>query len=110
MFPPDQAAAMAVKEDFRCTRRMTRRSGASGGRGGGEIGGRNNASWEDPAGKARIGCMNRQVDLVAIGDRFGTRANAMVAQEINDKGITLIRTAQRCRSPPARRERSTCRC
>ena len=42
--------------------------------------------------KARLGLhMNRQVDVAAIAETFGTRAHAQVAQEINDRGITLIK-------------------
>jgi len=42
--------------------------------------------------KARLGLhMNRQVDPAGIAAKFGTRAHAQVAQEINDRGITLIR-------------------
>ena len=42
--------------------------------------------------KARLGLhLNRQVDVAAIAEKFGTRANAQVAQEINDRGLTLIK-------------------
>jgi len=42
--------------------------------------------------KARLGLhLNRQVDVAAIADRFGTRAHAQIAQEINDRGLTLIK-------------------
>jgi beta-N-acetylhexosaminidase len=42
--------------------------------------------------KARLGLhVNRQVDPAGIAAKFGTRAHAQVAQEINDRGITLIR-------------------
>jgi beta-N-acetylhexosaminidase len=42
--------------------------------------------------KARLGLhVNRQVDIAAIAETFGTRAHAHVAQEINDRGITLIK-------------------
>ncbi len=42
--------------------------------------------------KARLGLhVNRQVDPAGIAAKFGTRAHAEVAQEINDRGITLIR-------------------
>jgi beta-N-acetylhexosaminidase len=42
--------------------------------------------------KARLGLhVTRQVDPAGIAANFGSRAHAQVAQEINDKGITLIR-------------------
>ena len=42
--------------------------------------------------KSRLGLhVNRQVDPARIAEKFGTRAHAQVAQEINDRGITLIR-------------------
>ena len=42
--------------------------------------------------KARLGLhLNRQVDVAAIAEKFGTRANAQIAQEINDRGLTLIK-------------------
>lgn len=42
--------------------------------------------------KARLGLhVKRIVDVEAIAGKFGTRAHAAVAQEINDRGITLIR-------------------
>jgi beta-N-acetylhexosaminidase len=42
--------------------------------------------------KARLGLhVNRQIDPAGIAAKFGTRAHAEVAQEINDRGITLIR-------------------
>jgi len=42
--------------------------------------------------KARLGLhVNRQVDPAGIAAKFGTRAHAAVAQEINDRGITLIK-------------------
>ena len=42
--------------------------------------------------KARLGLhVNRQVDPAGIAAKFGTRAHAQVAQEINDKGLTLIK-------------------
>ena len=74
---------------------MTRRSGASrrpwrrGRLGAAQI----DASVERILrAKARLGLhLNRQVDVAAIAERFGTRANAQVAQEINDRGLTLIK-------------------
>ena len=42
--------------------------------------------------KARLGLhVNRQVDVAAIAEKFGTRAHAQIAQEINDRGLTLIK-------------------
>ena len=42
--------------------------------------------------KARLGLhVNRQVDPAGIAAKFGSRAHAEVAQEINDRGITLIK-------------------
>jgi len=42
--------------------------------------------------KARLGLhVNRHVDPAGIAAKFGSRAHAQVAQEINDKGITLIK-------------------
>ncbi len=42
--------------------------------------------------KARLGLhVNRQVDPAGIAAKFGTRAHAEVAQQINDRGITLIK-------------------
>ena len=42
--------------------------------------------------KARLGLhVNRQVDPAGIAAKFGSRAHAQVAQEINDRGLTLIR-------------------
>ena len=42
--------------------------------------------------KARLGLhVNKQIDPAGIAAKFGTRAHAEIAQEINDKGITLIR-------------------
>jgi beta-N-acetylhexosaminidase len=42
--------------------------------------------------KTRLGLhLNRQVDTAAIAEKFGTRAHAQVAQEINDRGLTLIK-------------------
>jgi beta-N-acetylhexosaminidase len=42
--------------------------------------------------KARLGLhVDRQVDPAGIAATFGTRAHAEVAQQINDRGITLIK-------------------
>jgi beta-N-acetylhexosaminidase len=42
--------------------------------------------------KARLGLhANRQVDPAGIAAKFGSRAHAQIAQEINDKGITLVK-------------------
>ena len=42
--------------------------------------------------KARLGLhVTRQVDPAGIAAKFGSRAHAQVAQEINDRGITLIK-------------------
>ena len=42
--------------------------------------------------KARLGLhVTRQVDPAGIAAKFGTRAHAEIAQQINDRGITLIK-------------------
>jgi beta-N-acetylhexosaminidase len=42
--------------------------------------------------KARLGLhVSRMTDVAAIAPKFGSRAHAAVAQEINDRGLTLIR-------------------
>jgi beta-N-acetylhexosaminidase len=42
--------------------------------------------------KARLGLhVNRQTDVMAVADRFGGRAHAAVAQEINDRALTLLK-------------------
>jgi len=49
--------------------------------------------------KARLGLhVTRTVDTGAIAGKFGTRAHAAVAQEINDRGITLLKD-ERSRVP-----------
>ena len=98
MFSHDKAAAMAVKAgvdfvlhspDDDAAFRGIKAAVAAGEISEAQI----NASVERILrAKARLGLhVNRQVDVAAIADRFGTRAHAQVAQEINDRGITLIR-------------------
>jgi beta-N-acetylhexosaminidase len=98
MFSHDKAAAMAVKAgvdfvlhspDDDAAFRGIKAAVAAGEIGESQI----NASVERILrAKARLGLhLNRQVDVAAIADRFGTRANAQVAQEINDRGLTLIK-------------------
>jgi beta-N-acetylhexosaminidase len=98
MFSHDKAAAMAVKAgvdfvlhspDDDAAFRGIKAAVEAGEIGESQI----NASVERILrAKARLGLhLNRQVDVAAIAEKFGTRANAQVAQEINDRGITLIR-------------------
>jgi len=98
MFSHDKAAAMAVKAgvdfvlhspDDDAAFRGIKAAVAAGEISESQV----NASVERILrAKTRLGLhVNRQVDVAAIADRFGTRANAQVAQEINDKGVTLIK-------------------
>ena len=98
MFSHDKAAAMAVKAgvdfalhspDDDAAFRGIKAAVAAGEISESQI----NASVERILrAKARLGLhLNRQVDVAAIAERFGTRANAQVAQEINDRGLTLIK-------------------
>ena len=98
MFSHDKAAAMAVKAgvdfvlhspDDDAAFRGIKAAVAAGEIGESQI----NASVERILrAKARLGLhLNRQVDVAAIAEKFGTRANAQVAQEINDRGLTLIK-------------------
>lgn len=42
--------------------------------------------------KARLGLhVNRTTDVSAVAEKFGTRAHAQVAQEINDRALTLVK-------------------
>jgi len=42
--------------------------------------------------KARLGLdVNRKTDVSVVAEKFGTRAHAQVAQEINDRALTLIK-------------------
>jgi beta-N-acetylhexosaminidase len=98
MFSHDKAAAMAVKAgvDFvlHSPDDDAAFSGIKAAVAAGEISeAQVNASVERILrAKARLGLhLRRQVDVAAIAERFGTRANAQVAQEINDRGITLIK-------------------
>ena len=98
MFSHDKAAAMAVKAgvdfvlhspDDDAAFKGIKAAVAAGEIGESQI----NASVERILrAKARLGLhLNRQVDVAAIAEKFGTRANAQVAQEINDRGLTLIK-------------------
>ena len=98
MFTHDKAAAMAVKAgadfvlhspDDDAAFRGIKAAVAAGEISEAQV----NASVERILrAKARLGLhVNRQVDVTAIADRFGTRAHAQVAQEINDRGLTLIK-------------------
>jgi beta-N-acetylhexosaminidase len=98
MFTPDKAAAMAVKAgvDFvlHSPDDDAAFKGIKAAVAAGEISeAQVNASVERILrAKARLGLhMNKQVDTAAIATKFGTRAHAQVAQEINDRGITLIK-------------------
>jgi len=45
--------------------------------------------------KARLGLhVNRTTDVSAVAEKFGTRAHAQVAQEINDRALTLVKDAR----------------
>ena len=98
MFSHDKAAAEAVKAgvdfvlhspDDGAAFRGIKAAVAAGEIGEAQV----NASVERILrAKARLGLhVNRQVDPGRIAERFGTRAHAEIAQEINDKGITLIK-------------------
>ena len=98
MFSHDKAAAMAVKAgvdfvlhspDDDAAFKGIKAAVAAGEISESQI----NASVERILrAKARLGLhLNRQVDVAAIAEKFGTRANAQVAQEINDRGLTLIK-------------------
>ena len=98
MLTPDKAAAQAVKAgadfvlhspDDDAAFRGIKAAVAAGEISDAQI----NASVERILrAKARLGLhVNKQVDPAGIAAKFGTRAHAEIAQEINDKGITLIR-------------------
>ena len=98
MFSHDKAAAMAVKAgvdfvlhspDDDAAFKGIKAAVAAGEIDASQI----NASVERILrAKARLGLhLNRQVDVAAIAEKFGTRAHAQVAQEINDRGLTLIK-------------------
>ncbi len=98
MFPPDKAAAMAVKAgvdfvlhspDDDAAFRGIKAAVEAGEISEAQI----NASVERILrAKARLGLnVSRTTDVAAIATTFGTRANAAVAQEINDRGLTLIK-------------------
>ena len=98
MFSHDKAAAMAVKAgvDFvlHSPDEDAAFKGIKAAVAAGEVDeSQINASVERILrAKARLGLhLNRQVDVAAIAEKFGTRANAQVAQEINDRGLTLIK-------------------
>ena len=98
MFSHDKAAAMAVKAgvdfvlhspDDDAAFRGIKAAVAAGEISESQI---NTSVERILRAKARLGLhLNRQVDVAAIAEKFGTRAHAQAAQEINDKGITLIK-------------------
>jgi beta-N-acetylhexosaminidase len=111
MFSHDKAAAQAVKAGVDFVLHSPDDDAAFNGIraavAAGEIGeAQLNASVERILrAKARLGLhVNRQVDPAGIAEKFGTRAHADVAQEINDKGITLIRDERSHVPLPAPRE------
>jgi len=98
MFTPDRAAAMAVKAgvdivlhspDDDLAYKGIKAAVTSGEISEAQV----NASVERILrAKARLGLhLNRITDVAAIAPKFGTRAHAQVAQEINDRGLTLIK-------------------
>jgi beta-N-acetylhexosaminidase len=98
MFPPDRAAAMAVKAgvdivlhspDDDLAFKGIKAAVTSGEISEAQV----NASVERILrAKARLGLhLNRVIDMAAIAPKFGSRAHANVAQEINDRGLTLIK-------------------
>ena len=98
MFPPDKAAAMAVRAgadfvlhspDDDAAFRGIKAAVTAGEISEAQI----NASAERILrAKARLGLhVNRETDVAAVAGKFGTRAHAAVAQEINDRALTLIR-------------------
>jgi beta-N-acetylhexosaminidase len=98
MFTPDRAAAMAVKAGVDFVLHSPDDDAAFGGIKAavtsGEISeAQINASVERILrAKARLGLhLNRTTDVAAIAPTFGSRAHAAVAQEINDRGLTLIK-------------------
>ena len=98
MFSHDKAAAMAVKAGVDFVLQSPDDDAAFKGIKAAVAAGEVNASQINASverilrAKARLGLhLNRQVDVAAIAEKFGTRANAQVAQEINDRGLTLIK-------------------
>jgi beta-N-acetylhexosaminidase len=98
MFSHDKAAAMAVKAGVDFVLHSPDDDAAFKGIKAAVAAGEVNASQINASverilrAKARLGLhLNRQVDVAAIAEKFGTRANAQVAQEINDRGLTLIK-------------------
>ena len=98
MFTPDRAAAMAVKAGVDFVLHSPDDDAAFGGIKAavtsGEISeAQINASVERILrAKARLGLhVSRMTDVAAIAPKFGSRAHAAVAQEINDRGLTLIK-------------------
>jgi len=98
MFTPDRAAAMAVKAgvdfvlhspDDDAAFKGIKAAVTSGEISEAQI----NASVERILrAKARLGLhVSRMTDVAAIAPKFGSRAHAAVAQEINDRGLTLIK-------------------
>jgi beta-N-acetylhexosaminidase len=98
MFSHDKAAAMAVKAGVDFVLHSPDDDAAFKGIKAAVAAGEVNESQINASverilrAKARLGLhLNRQVDVAAIAEKFGTRANAQVAQEINDRGLTLIK-------------------
>jgi beta-N-acetylhexosaminidase len=98
MFPPDRAAAMAVKAGVDCVLHSPDDDAAFRGIkaavAAGEISeAQVNASVERILrAKAKLGLhLHRTTDIAAVATQFGTRAHAEVAQEINDRALTLIK-------------------
>jgi beta-N-acetylhexosaminidase len=97
-FPADKAAAMAVKAGVDCVLHSPDDDlafkGIKEAVAAGEISeAQINASVERILrAKAKLGLdVTRLTDVAAIPASFGGRANAAVAQEINDKAVTLIK-------------------
>jgi beta-N-acetylhexosaminidase len=98
MFPPDKAAAMAVRAgadivlhspDDDLAFKGIKAAVASGEISEVQL---NESVERILRSKARLGLhVNRMTDVAAIASKFGGRAHAMVAQEINDRALTLIR-------------------
>jgi beta-N-acetylhexosaminidase len=98
MFSHDRAAAMAVKAGVDFVLHSPDDDAAFRGIKAAVAAGEISVAQVDASverilrAKARLGLhLNKQVDPAAIAEKFGTRAHAQVAQEINDRGITLIK-------------------
>jgi beta-N-acetylhexosaminidase len=98
MFTPDRAAAMAVKAgadivlqspDDDLAFRGIKAAVASGEISEAQI---DASVLRILRAKARLGLhVSRMTDVAAMAPKFGSRAHAAVAQEINDRGLTLIK-------------------